>query len=261
MNEFSVIGDGAFARAMTSVIKARGGVLCQKAQWIIPCVPAHALSECLSNVDRTKKILIISKGMSVSDGVDMTPCDLMEHLGFDYSVLAGPHFADELVKGLYTESSLACDDDVDFRALEGYFPNVRRFKHKKILQFVGVIKNILALMSGYMDGKGCGRNEIACSIVNGIREFVFLCQNVFKEIISLDDLLAPGILGDVILTLFSSKSRNFDAGFKIAKGLFRLDVNDTIESLHSCKALMRMDILSRDQYPVLFSVLELSKQF
>jgi glycerol-3-phosphate dehydrogenase len=222
--------------------------------WLIPCVPAYALEDVLlatihhlniehahNNIPQEKdeksaviyKILLVSKGMSG----DLTTCELMERMHLEYAVLAGPHFAQEVIKGLYTETSIACSDD-DFYALNNIFINVKRFSSRKVLQFAGVIKNIIAYAAGFMHGSNAGKNAVACMITNTLLEFQILCHSIFpnEPHISIDEILSPGVMADIILCASSSDSRNFKYGYQKAHDEYP-PTDVTVEALYSGKYL------------------------
>lgn len=83
------------------------------------------------------------------------------------------------------------------------------------VEMAGVLKNILALGSGMVTGLGLGENARALMITRGWRELMRL-----GELFGSDKNAFMGLagIGDMIATCSSPLSRNFDVGFRLAKG-------------------------------------------
>lgn len=250
-SNFSIIGSGLFAEAIKYSLSKNNAVIGDKAEWCIPCVPGFILEKYLKDLDRNTKILVVSKGMAGG----LTACELIEDMGFSYAVLSGPHFAQEIIKGFYTESSIACDDQ-DFIYLKHFFPKPFQFTDKKVLQFAGIFKNITAYMSGIMTGLEIGKNTIACMTVRMLKEFNVIIEYMFTNSESLDinRMLSPGILGDFILSVLYPISRNFRAGHN--KATKQSEDLGTVEAIHSCDALVKRLYVAKDKFPMFWFAIQ-----
>ncbi len=78
----------------------------------------------------------------------------------------------------------------------------------------GVIKNIMAIGCGIIDGLNLGQNTKAALVNKGIEEILLLCEALKIE----TDLTTPACFGDIFLTCASSKSRNNALGAMLASG-------------------------------------------
>ncbi|MBK8486022.1 MAG: NAD(P)-dependent glycerol-3-phosphate dehydrogenase [Saprospiraceae bacterium] len=92
-------------------------------------------------------------------------------------------------------------------------------------EMAGALKNIIALGSGMLAGKGLGKNLEAMLITRGLREMIELGRSVGATSRS---FLGTAGIGDLIATATSSKSRNFNFGFRLGQGE---NMNEIIHSL------------------------------
>lgn len=179
------------------------------------------------------KVLLVSKGMSEK----LFLSEIMQSMGIDYAVLAGPHLAHELKEGLPTRSTIATLNESDFEELKTYFPSCVRSDNPHLISLAGVFKNIAAFVCGLLEGSGLGENARACVIQESFIQLsnIALQLGFKKEQLSVSDLLQPGIAGDLILTCSSQNSRNFKAGKAAAAGE---TVDFLVESARSASLLM-----------------------
>ncbi|MEI2695343.1 MAG: NAD(P)H-dependent glycerol-3-phosphate dehydrogenase [Saprospiraceae bacterium] len=82
-------------------------------------------------------------------------------------------------------------------------------------EMAGALKNIIALGSGMLAGKGLGKNLEAMLITRGLREMIELGRSVGATSRS---FLGTAGIGDLIATATSTKSRNFSFGYRLGKG-------------------------------------------
>jgi glycerol-3-phosphate dehydrogenase (NAD(P)+) len=82
-------------------------------------------------------------------------------------------------------------------------------------ELAGAFKNIIAIGSGMLVGMGMGRNIQAMLITRGLREMIYFGQAMGAKPGS---FLGTAGLGDLIATATSDLSRNFNFGFRLAKG-------------------------------------------
>jgi len=230
---FKIIGDGAFAKALTRIIQDRNGTISDyDYTWIIPCVPSYALPEV--GIDIDKKILFVSKGILRAEHKSHLVSEWAKQIGYKFAYLSGPHLAHELQSGLDSMSTIAATNRSMYDEIKHYFPNPSYSSNIDLLCLAGVVKNIIAYASGLYAAAGWGENVRACIITGSLRELSNLAGAMG---IKFDhaELLQPGILADLILTGTSSNSRNFKAGYNKYKGLSH---NELTESHHSATALI-----------------------
>jgi glycerol-3-phosphate dehydrogenase (NAD(P)+) len=79
----------------------------------------------------------------------------------------------------------------------------------------GALKNILAIASGMANGLGFGDNTKALLLTRGIAEIARLGTHMGAKASTFSGLSG---LGDVMATCFSPLSRNYQVGFRLARG-------------------------------------------
>ncbi len=134
-------------------------------------------------------------------------------------------------------------------------------------EMAGALKNIIALGSGLLAGKGLGKNLEAILITRGLREMIELGKSVGATSRS---FLGTAGIGDLIATATSSNSRNYSFGYRLGKGedmkgiLSSLD--EVVEGVRTVRIAhqlakhyhLRLPIIGMI-YSVVFEKLELEK--
>ena len=121
----------------------------------------------------------------------------------------------------------------------------------------GALKNIFALASGLIAGKGLGDNARAALITRGLVE-----MKKFYEIYGADTKSLMGLtgIGDLIVTCTSPHSRNFQAGYKIGHGK---DLEETlnsmtmvVEGIRTCEAAYKFAKEKNLDMPIISAIYE-----
>ncbi|HZC38628.1 MAG TPA: NAD(P)H-dependent glycerol-3-phosphate dehydrogenase [Sphingomicrobium sp.] len=139
--------------------------------------------------------------------------------GAQLAVLSGPTFAHEVAKGLPTAVTLAAKDLALAEALRDRIalPAFRIYVSDDIAgaEIGGAVKNVLAIASGVVEGKGLGQNARAALISRGFAEMTRfgLAYGARRE-----TLTGLSGLGDLFLTCSSTSSRNYSLGKGIGEG-------------------------------------------
>ena len=133
--------------------------------------------------------------------------------------LSGPNLSKEILEGQPTATVIASEYD------EVISIGIEVLSSKKIFVFgssdilgaelAGAFKNIIAVGSGYLRGKGLGKNVQGLFITRGLHEIAY-----FGGLIGADKsaFLGTAGIGDLIATATSSISRNFNFGFQLGQG-------------------------------------------
>ncbi len=144
--------------------------------------------------------------------------------------LSGPSHAEEVIKGLITVITSSSEIEEDALTVQKLFHNNEYFRvysstDLKGAEIGGALKNIFALASGLIAGKGLGDNARAALITRGLVE-----MKKFYEIYGADTKSLMGLtgVGDLIVTCTSEHSRNYQAGYKIG---FGKDFEETLKSM------------------------------
>jgi glycerol-3-phosphate dehydrogenase (NAD(P)+) len=83
------------------------------------------------------------------------------------------------------------------------------------VELAGVLKNIIAIAAGALSGMGYGENAKGLLVSRGMVEMIYLGRALGGNTKA---FLGVAGVGDLVTTCNSSLSRNFNIGFRIAKG-------------------------------------------
>jgi glycerol-3-phosphate dehydrogenase (NAD(P)+) len=75
------------------------------------------------------------------------------------------------------------------------------------------MKNIIAIQSGMYEARSCGQNAKSALIAQGLKEIMLLSKALGGK---LETLCEPAIVGDLMLSCHSAKSRNMKFGYELA---------------------------------------------
>ena len=135
------------------------------------------------------------------------------------AILSGPSFAADVARGLPTAVTLAAADGAVAQALAQAIGSVSfRPYHSTDVRGVeigGAAKNVLAIASGIVTGRGLGASASAALTTRGFAELTRFGKAFGAKAETLTGLSG---LGDLILTCSSAQSRNFSCGVALGKG-------------------------------------------
>lgn len=136
-----------------------------------------------------------------------------------YSILSGPSFADEVVRGKPTAVVLACADEALGKALRETLssPSFRVYSSTDVtgVELGGALKNVIAIAAGVADGLGLGYNARAALITRGLAEISRIGLALGARASSFMGLSG---MGDLVLTCTGDLSRNRQVGIRLAQG-------------------------------------------
>ncbi|MFM8451174.1 MAG: NAD(P)H-dependent glycerol-3-phosphate dehydrogenase [Haliscomenobacter sp.] len=95
-------------------------------------------------------------------------------------------------------------------------------------ELAGALKNVIAVGSGILRGKGLGKNMQAMLIVRGLVEMVHFGK-AFGA--ANDAFFGTAGIGDLVATATSKKSRNFMFGYRLGKGENFQEIQNTMPEL------------------------------
>jgi glycerol-3-phosphate dehydrogenase (NAD(P)+) len=233
--------------ATTSLAEALDG-----AEQIYLSIPSQALRENLAAVkplvDHTDApIVSLMKGVEKASGLRMSQV-IEQVLSCDparIAVASGPNLALEIAREQPTAaviSSLSPDtaEAVARRSRNRYF---RSFVNTDVIgtEFGGVLKNLIAVAIGIVDGVGYGENTKASIITRGLVEMTDFAVAQGAQPETLQGLAG---LGDLIATCQSPLSRNNTAGRLLGQGYSYQDVvkqmQQTAEGLASVAPVLQL---------------------
>ena len=221
------------------------------AEQVFVSVPSQSLRENLIQAEPflTPTALIVSlmKGVERSSGLRMSEV-IEQVLPIDparIAAISGPNLALEIAKeqptaAVVSSSSLETAQAVALLATTKYF---RSYVNTDVIgtEFGGVLKNLIAVAIGIVDGVGHGENTKASIITRGLVEMTDFAVAYGAHPETLAGLAG---LGDLIATCQSPLSRNNTAGRLLGQGYSYNDViaqmQQTTEGLASVGPILEL---------------------
>ncbi|CAN5343654.1 NAD(P)H-dependent glycerol-3-phosphate dehydrogenase [soil metagenome] len=233
-------------RASSSLEQAVGS-----SSLVFVSIPSQSLR---SNLEALKPLLgpetvVISLMKGVEKGTGLRMSQVLEQgLEIDVDRLAvasGPNLALEIAKeqptaAVVSSASLATAEAVATVATNRYF---RAFVNTDVIgtEFGGVLKNLIAVAIGIVDGVGYGENTKASIITRGLAEMTDFAVAYGGQPETMAGLAG---LGDLIATSSSPLSRNNTAGRLLGQGYSFADViarmQQTAEGLASVAPILTL---------------------
>ena len=134
-------------------------------------------------------------------------------------VVSGPNFAKEIVQQQQTGSVIASDDASVVKCVQSVLcsSSFRLYSNddRYGVELAGALKNIYAIVSGFADALGCGKNTQAMILTRSLAEMGRFAQELGANPMT---FLGLAGVGDLILTCTSDLSRNFRVGQAIGQG-------------------------------------------
>lgn len=211
----------------------------EKCDIIFPIVPsAHfrSMMRVLSHHLHPYHILIhgtkgfdiqLPEGQSIDDvqELDRSRVKTMSEVILEESVvvrvgcLAGPNLSKELAAGQPAATVIASQFNeviqIGKRLLRNDRFQVYGNNDLVGVELAGVLKNIIAIAAGALSGMGLGENAKGLLISRGMVEMIYLGRALGGNTRA---FLGVAGVGDLVTTCNSSLSRNFNVGFRLAKG-------------------------------------------
>ncbi|MBN9606230.1 MAG: NAD(P)-dependent glycerol-3-phosphate dehydrogenase [Actinomycetales bacterium] len=208
-------------------------------------------------------IVSLMKGVEKGSGLRMSEVIAAE-LEVDparIAVVSGPNLALEIAKeqptaAVVSSSSLDTASEVALVARAPYF---RTFVNTDVIgtEFGGVLKNLIAVAVGIVDGVGYGENTKASIITRGLVEMTDFAVAYGAQPETLAGLAG---LGDLIATCESPLSRNNTAGRLLGQGYAYREVieqmNQTAEGIGSVAPILELAAARGVEMPIVSQVAE-----
>src|SRR5690606_20005172 len=183
--------------------------------------PAQHLATTLQRMSGFPQDLVLcSKGIDAGSGRLMHEVAAHAAPAIGIAVLSGPTFAHEVAAGLPTAVTLACGQgEAQWQRLAPALarPTFRPYYSDDLVgaEIGGAVKNVLAIACGVVEGLGLGQNARAALIARGYAEMLRFGEALGAERSTLAGLCG---LGDLVLTCYSTSSRNFSLGEALGRG-------------------------------------------
>ena len=174
INTGHVNGDYLPTFALPDTLRATSeiGEACSTADVIVMAVPSHGfravLREAAPFVRPWVPVVTLSKGLEQSTLKRMSQVVNDELPGHPVAVLTGPNLAKEILAGQPAASVVAIDDEVIANELQRIFATMRLrvYTNPDMVgcEVAGVVKNVIAIASGMVEGMGFGDNTRATPV-------------------------------------------------------------------------------------------------
>jgi glycerol-3-phosphate dehydrogenase (NAD(P)+) len=187
-------------------------------------IPSKYLDEVVSRLPslRTdpKPILVsCTKGIAMDRGHLMSEVIADRMPSATIAVLSGPNLAGEIARGIPAAGVIGCDDVQALVRLQELFlgTSFRAYTSRDVrgIQLGGALKNIFALAAGVSDGLALGENARAALVTRALVEMTRLGIAMGGSRETFGGLSG---IGDLMVTCFSTRSRNHQVGFRLGSG-------------------------------------------
>ncbi len=170
---------------------------------------------------------------------------LFQHWGVaekDFGVICGPCHAEEVAMERLSYLTIACQDAAMAKdmgdALNGRFMKTTLSDDIYGTEYAAILKNVIAVCAGISVGLGYGDNFRAVLVSRAIQEierFVAAAHPIAR------DINEPAYLGDLLVTAYSTFSRNREFGNMVGKGYSvraaQLEMNMVAEGYYAVKCV------------------------
>ena len=133
--------------------------------------------------------------------------------------IAGPNLSKEIAAKMPAASVIASEFDEVINLGQKYLKSDRFlvFGSNDLMgtELCGILKNIIAVGAGTIEGMKLGENAKALFITRGMVEMVEIAKAMGGQV---EPFLGLAGIGDLIATCSSSLSRNYTVGFRLATG-------------------------------------------
>ncbi len=237
------------------------------AEMVFVSIPSQTLRANLAAVKdiipRHAIVVSLMKGVERGTALRMSEV-IREGLNADpaqVAVISGPNLALEIAREEPTASVVSSEnlETATLVAMAATTPYLRSFVNTDVIgtEFGGVLKNLIAVAIGIVDGVGYGENTKASIITRGLVEMTEFAVAHGGKAETLSGLAG---LGDLIATCGSSLSRNNTAGRLLGQGYSFTDVvaqmNQTAEGLASVAPILELAMAKGVEMPIVSQVAE-----
>lgn len=175
---------------------------------------------------------IDNRGITRKQVSTMSEVMIQESIVARVGCLSGPNLAKEILQGQPTATVIAShfEEVIDAGQAVLSSSHFHVFGSYDLLgaELAGALKNMIALGSGILKGRGFGKNIQAMLITRGLTEMVY-----FGNAMGADSSAFFGTagIGDLVATATSKNSRNFTFGFRLGRGEDIAEISKTMPEL------------------------------
>jgi glycerol-3-phosphate dehydrogenase (NAD(P)+) len=189
--------------------------------FVIPSRSFRSVADSVAAIGLSKDAILLSctKGIEKETGMRMTEILHQVLPENPAAVLSGPNHAEEIGRRLAAAAVIGSNDPQAAQKLQSFFtlPWFRSYTSDDMtgIEWGGAVKNIFAIAAGISEGLGLGDNARAALVTRGLAEMARLGMAAGGRFETFQGLSG---VGDLIVTCYSSHSRNNRAGNLLGKG-------------------------------------------
>ncbi len=226
---------------------------------IVLALPTQTLRENLKRLAEVMTgnpiILSVMKGIEIGTRLRVSEIVLKVMSKARVAVLTGPGMPYDVAAGDPTSLVVAAPAENDAKLIRDNFSveNLRLYSTTDLVgaELGGALKNVMAIAAGLVDGIGLGVNAKSAMLTRGLSEITRLGIAQGANPMTFAGLSG---IGDLIVTSFSPRSRNYRFGVAIAQGK---SVAETIaelsgvaEGYYTCQAAYELAAHARVELPI-----------
>ncbi|NGM61845.1 glycerol-3-phosphate dehydrogenase [Sphingobacterium sp. SGG-5] len=197
----------------------------EKSTKILFVVPSAYLESTVDQLDpvwfENKKVMSSIKGTVGVDNV-LPSVYLSERLQInsqDQAILAGPCHAEEIARNKKTYLTICSKNEALRNSLVDYFNasyiDISLKDDLLGIEYAAIYKNVIGIACGISDGLHYGDNFKAVLVANAIEELRKLLLSMHTDV----DIANSSYIGDLLVTAYSTYSRNRNFGELIGRGM------------------------------------------
>jgi len=215
---------------------------------IILAVPSHAFAAVLlqlkqAGLAENTILLVATKGLC-ENPVQFFSSKIESEFDNPYAFISGPNFAKEVAEDKFTAVTISSKDASLAKVLAARLASAQlatTFSTDIItIQIAGIVKNIAAIKSGIMQAEGAGENARAWLLSRALEDIAVISKALGGNA---ETLTLPAVIGDLILTCYSTTSRNTKFGYEFYRSNYSREFLDNyptlVEGVSSARLLKR----------------------
>ena len=238
----------------------------REAEFVLTVTPSHVCRRIYERMlpDLQPDMILVSATKGLEEESLMRMSEVIRSVvlrRFDprLSVLSGPSFAREVVRGDPTAVVVASRDRETAQAVQRAFSstNLRLYASSDEIgvELGGAVKNVIAIAAGVVDGLGLGHNPKAALITRGLAEMTRLACACGARSETLAGLAG---MGDLVLTCTGGLSRNRRVGVELGKGRKLTEITQSMhevaEGIKTTAATVSLAQRHRIEMPITLQV-------
>jgi glycerol-3-phosphate dehydrogenase (NAD(P)+) len=233
----------------------------KNADVLVLAVPSAFLKGALDQLEKdelkSKTIYSAVKGI-VPETNQIVGEYLFQHWGIaenDFGVICGPCHAEEVAMERLSYLTIACQDQQKAgamaKALSGRFLKTTLSDDIYGTEYGAILKNVVAVCAGISVGLGYGDNFRAVLVSRAIQEIARFVKAVHPI---QRDINEPAYLGDLLVTAYSTFSRNREFGTMVGKGYSvkaaQMEMNMVAEGYYAVKCVHEINQKLKVDMPI-----------